>query len=184
MRKYLSSISQLFVLLLFLASCRQQQTEDKLELPSPEEYRSWNMSIDAMLNYPIPGHRDNFRVIYINQIGESVGISDRDGRIHHEYPEGTMIVKEIYKGLDPPEDGEEPIELTIMLKDSRHPKAQEGWLWIVKGFEPEKVNIFERNFCVDCHANANEEHPYGDRNSGNEFRDFVYFPPPSETSTD
>jgi hypothetical protein len=33
------------------------------------------------------------------------------------------------------------------------------------------------NFCVTCHANANEKHPYGDRNPREEFRDYVFFVP-------
>jgi hypothetical protein len=141
------------------------------------------MSAETMLNYPVPGHRDNCRVIYINPIGESVTISEENGRVHYKYPEGTLIGKEIYKGLEPPEDGEEPIELTVMLKASEHPKAQQGWLWIVKNFETATESTLERKFCIECHANANEAHPYGDRNSNNESRDFVYFPPASEPTT-
>jgi hypothetical protein len=38
----------------------------------------------------------------------------------------------------------------------------------------EKVIDYE--FCYDCHANANEPHPYGDRNPHGEFRDYVFFP--------
>ncbi len=34
-----------------------------------------------------------------------------------------------------------------------------------------------RNFCITCHANANEKHPYGDKNPNEEFRDYVYFVP-------
>ena len=163
-------------LLCVLVSCGQR-SEKKLEIPSPEEYRSWMSPTDAPLNYPVPGHRDNCRIIYINPIGESVKISEQNGRASYEYPEGTIIIKEIYKGLEEPEEGEEPIELTIMIKAPKHLQARQGWIWIVKGFAAESPSVVRRNFCADCHANANEAHPYGDRNSRNEFRDFVYFPP-------
>lgn len=106
-----------------------------------------------------------------------MSIVEENGRQRHEYPEGTIIVKEIYKGLEEPEEGEEPISLTIMIKAPQHSDAQNGWLWISKTFHPEKEQIIEHEFCMDCHANANEPHPYGDKNPNNEYRDFVYFPP-------
>ena len=130
-----------------------------------------------MLDYPVPGHRDNCRIIYINKIGETPEIREQGGRTFYEYPEGAMIVKEIYTGLEPPEEGKEPVQLTIMLKSSQHPKAQRGWLWIVKDLESGEESILEQTICVECHANANEMHPYGEQNRQNEFRDFVYFPP-------
>ena len=41
---------------------------------------------------------------------------------------------------------------------------------------------------VDCHANANEKHPYGDRSAGEEHRDYVFYPffpaaPPQQAQT-
>lgn len=183
-RKCLSVIFPVILLLLVIANCKKQQVEDKIALPLPEEYRTWNMTTETVLNYPVPGHRDNCRMIYINTIGESPKISEQNGRVHHEYPEGAMIVKEVYKGLDPPEEHEEPFELTVMLKAPRHPKAQQGWLWIMKDVESGNVSIVERKICIECHANANETHPYGDRNPDSEFRDFVFFPPRSEPVTD
>jgi len=33
------------------------------------------------------------------------------------------------------------------------------------------------NFCITCHANANEKQSYGDGNPAEEFRDYVYFVP-------
>ena len=65
-----------------------------------------------------------------------------------------------------------------MLKRPGHPQARAGWLWIVKDIPSGKETIISEEFCVTCHANANERHPYGDRNPTEDFRDFLFFPYP------
>ncbi len=163
----------LSVAIVLFGAC-QQQKPSKL---TPEDYRAWNKTTETVLNYPIPGHENHFRLIYINDIGNRVQATEKNGRIFHEYPEGTIIVKEIYLGLESPKEGEEPITLTTMIKDSQHPKSRGGWLWLAVTYATREEEIIDYEFCVDCHANANEAHPYGDKNPNNDYRDYVYFPP-------
>ncbi len=97
----------------------------------------------------------------------------------HQYledPVVTVIVKEVYASAKPmPED--EPIQLTIMAKQPQDPRAQGGWVWVTKDLPDGKEAVFMGNFCITCHANANEKHPYGDGNPNEEFRDYVFFVP-------
>ena len=86
-------------------------------------------------------------------------------------------MKEIYDDLIPPEKEEEPVSLTVMIKNSQHPKSQRGWIWIVKNLQTREERVIEYQFCFDCHANANEPHPYGDKNPTGSDRDYVFFPP-------
>jgi hypothetical protein len=65
---------------------------------------------------------------------------------------------------------------SFMVKEPGDPRAKCGWLWITKEQGGEE-RVFEGNFCVTCHANANERHPYFDGNPREEFRDYVFFPP-------
>ena len=173
-RKMSWLISIIFCLAIIgFASC-QQKEQPKL---TPENYRLWNKTIDTILDYPVPGHKDNCRIMYINTIGEGVQMTEENGRMVYEYPEGTIIVKEIYRGLEPPQEKEQPVQLTIMIKDSQHPQALSGWVWLVTTPATGEEQIFDYNFCADCHTNANEPHPYGDKNPNADFRDFVFFPP-------
>jgi hypothetical protein len=98
------------------------------------------------------------------------------GKLSWDFPEDTVIVKEVYASAYPG-PGEKPIQLTIMAKDPTDRRAQGGWLWITKDLPDGRESVFTGNFCVTCHANANERHPYGDGNPDEEFRDYVYFVP-------
>jgi hypothetical protein len=155
------------------ASCQPKEQSPLI----PDEYRSWNTTTDIVLDYPIPGHENHFRVIYINAVGEQVQPTQKNNRIVYDYPEGTIVVKEIYDGLEPPADGEEPVLLNAMIKAPQHAESRGGWIWIVKNYATKEERVIDYEFCVDCHANANERHPYGDENPDEEFRDYVYFPP-------
>lgn len=172
---YASAIIAAFIVLI-IASCQKAAVELP-ELPTVEEYHSWQEPTDIHLNYPIPGHGDTYREIYINPIGETVEEKMINGRQCYIYPPGTVIVKEIYQGLDTPAAEEKPLKLNIMIKAPDHPQALNGWLWLESNFPPTQPHIFTHRLCVDCHANANETHPYGDMNPQDELRDFVFFPP-------
>lgn len=164
--------------IIILASCQKK-------VPSPlvpEDYRSWNKATDELLNYSIPGHENNCRIIYINKTGESVQPTKKNNRVFYNYPEGTIVVKEVYKGLEHPAEDEEPLTLTVMIKDAQHPESRGGWVWIVKNFKTKQERVIDYEVCFDCHANANERHPYGDKNPNNDFRDYVYFPPSHHSS--
>jgi len=41
-----------------------------------------------------------------------------------------------------------------------------------------KETVITEEFCITCHGNANESHPYGDKNPNNEYRDYLFFPYP------
>jgi hypothetical protein len=166
-------VSMGLILLLMYASCRQ--TPPRPDIPA--DYRSWQLATDARLNYPIPGHEDHFRRIFINPVGTGVQKTSQNGRGIYEFPVGTIIVKEIYAGQSDPTPHETPLRLTVMIKQPDHPQARGGWLWLVKDFKTQQITVIDYEFCVDCHANANERHPYNDGNPDAEFRDYVYFVP-------
>ena len=140
-------------------------------------YENWEKTHSVELDYPIPGHEDKYRRIFINNGGENPEIKTVKGRPTYSYPENTQVIKEIYEEKDPP-PGKNPQMLTVMLKKPGHPKARGDWLWIVKDVKSGQETIIAEEFCITCHTNANEKHPYGDKNPKNEFRDFLFFPFP------
>jgi hypothetical protein len=142
----------------------------------PDNYKSWERTVKEVLKYPIPGHENNYRKIYINETGEKVIETKAPNRASsYKYPEGTIIVKEIYSSENYTEAAT-PQSLTCMVKDSKDPLSRGGWLWVMKSVPDGKERIIDFSFCITCHANANEPHPYGDHNPEGEFRDYVYFP--------
>lgn len=140
-----------------------------------DNYTDWKKTTEVRLDYPIPGHENHFRQIFINPIGENAKKEEFSGRVQYTYPEGTIVIKEIYSGtsVDP---GERPAQLTVMVKDSKSSKARGGWIWIVKQVKTGQEIIVENDFCVGCHEAANDIHPYGDLNPRGEFRDYLFFP--------
>ena len=141
----------------------------------PEGYESWKSTTNAELNYPIPGHEEHYRRIFINNIGENVQTELQGSRVFHDYPDGTVILKEVFGSLDPA-PGENPVALTVMIKQPDNPMARAGWIWVRKDLTTGTEEIIQYEFCFDCHGNANESHPYGDRNPNQEYRDYVFFP--------
>ncbi len=141
----------------------------------PADYASWERVTEQDLDYPVPGHEDHRRRIYVNKIGEAVRITERQGRVFHDYPEGTVIVKEVYAGLQL-RPGETPFQLLAMVKKPQDPLARGGWLWVVRDTASGQEKVIDYEYCYDCHDNANEPHPYGDKNPRGEFRDYVFLP--------
>ena len=141
----------------------------------PADYATWERTTAQVLDYPVPGHEEHHRRIYLNPIGEEVRVTERQGRTFYDYPEGTVIVKEIFAGLKP-RPGEAPFQLTVMIKKPLDPLARGGWLWVVRDTASGQEKVIDYEFCYDCHANANEPHPYGDKNPNGEFRDYLFFP--------
>jgi hypothetical protein len=142
----------------------------------PPDYASWRKTTDKVLDYPIPGHMDRLRVPRMNDIGFSSKPTSVGGKLRWDFPEDTVIVKEVYAKPHPAPD-EKPIQLTIMVKDPKEEGALGGWLWYTKDLPNGKETRFDGNFCITCHANANEKHPYGDGNPNEEFRDYVFYVP-------
>ena len=161
-----------FAAFLALASCSAK----KVTVYATSDYPSWRRTTDLVLDYPIPGHQDRLRIPRMNDIGFTVKPTTVAGKRRWDFPEGSVIVKEVYR-TPTPARGEPPIQLTIMVKAPKHPDAQGGWLWITRNLPDGKEAVFMGNFCITCHANANEKHPYGDGNPNEEFRDYVYFVP-------
>jgi len=141
----------------------------------PEEYRAWESTTEVELDYPIPGHEQNLRRTYINERGTEVETEARAGRVYWSYPEGTVIIKDNYPSLDPA-PGETPMNQTVMVKRPDDPRSRGGWIWIVKDLKSREERIIDYEFCFDCHAVANESHPFGDENPDEEYRDYVFFP--------
>jgi len=148
----------------------------KTTVYATDDYHSWQRTTNVVLDYPIPGHQNRFRIPRMNAIGFSAQPTMANGKRTWNFPEGTVIVKEVY-ATTKPALGEKPIQLTIMVKASKDPHSQGGWLWITRDLPDGREAVFMGNFCITCHANANEKHPYGDGNPNEEFRDYVYFVP-------
>ena len=142
----------------------------------PGDYRAWEKTTNVVLNYPIPGHLDHYRIPYINRIGMGVKIETKAGRVNYTYPKGTIIVKEAYKGLAAPKPGEEPVLIYAMIKNPENQKARGGWVWVLKDMATGKESVYQSPLCFDCHSAANDTFPYGDTNPDSDFRDYVFFP--------
>ncbi|MEM5947026.1 cytochrome P460 family protein [Spirochaetia bacterium 38H-sp] len=156
----------IFIMLFF--SCSAGKKDYTIE----DDYRSWKRTTNIELDYPIPGHGSAYRRIYINPTGENVKIEKKGNWESYIYPEGTVIVKEIFNKKPA---GEEKADiLTAMIKAPNDPNSKNGWVWIMQ--RGNTATIITDPFCVTCHENANESHPYGDGNPGAVFRDFVFFP--------
>jgi hypothetical protein len=154
------------------AGCREKQGGQLVDF----DYSSWKKTTDVALNYFIPGHEGHYRIPYINKTGENLEVSvDERGKKSYNYPEGTVIIKEIYPTLQLREN-DKPMMLAVMIKNKDHEHAQGGWVWIVKQLDTGKEVIFKSDMCVYCHDGANGRHPYGDKNPDEEFRDYVFFP--------
>ena len=155
-----------------VASSCAKQTRGAL---IPPDYASWKKTTDLVLDYPIPGHEDRYRVIYINGRGSGVTRqSSGTGRV--EFPDGTIIAKEIFS-VAKPGPSDKPVMVTAMVKAPGDPQASGGWLWLVKDLSSGVENVYTGDFCVRCHANANEKHPYGSKNLEGSFSDYVFFIP-------
>ncbi len=151
-----------------LAGCKADVQESLV----PTDYLAWSPTVPGALEYQIPGHTQALRKIYINKAGTEVITHDQNGRLTYDYPVGTILLKENYTHAD----DKTPNNLTVMIKEPENAKSKGGWVWINKDVSTGGERIFSNEFCFSCHQNANERHPYGDRNSNREFRDYVYYP--------
>ena len=143
----------------------------------PSDYKTWEETTHVELTYPIPGHESNYRLPRVNPVGFAYKPTTSQGKNAYTYPDGTIFAKEVYHGLDEPKAGVAPFQITFAVKDTKDPRARGGWIWAVKDTASGQETVITGSFCVDCHANANENHPYGDKNPNAEFRDYVFFPP-------
>ncbi|MBN2738601.1 MAG: cytochrome P460 family protein [Spirochaetales bacterium] len=160
----------LIFLLSLLYSC-----DSKLENLIPDNHEKWPLFTHDKLDYFIPGHENNYRISYINEIGAKYKPQKKDNdQFLYNYPEGTIILKEIYPS-NTYQPGDIPEYYTVMIKKPGHPHAQGDWVWLVKNHESKEETIFHSDMCVNCHEGANTQHPYGDKNLGKDFRDYTFF---------
>jgi len=145
----------------------------------PAGYGSWPTTTTLRLDYPIPGHEDRFRVIHINAKGLAFTRSGSDPE-RIEFPEGTIIAKDIF-GVSNPGPADKPVMVTAMMKSGNDPAARGGWVWVVKNLEKGDETVMSGDFCVRCHDNANEKHPYGWKNPDSAFADYVFFIPGTDS---
>lgn len=174
-RKPATRAAFLLLAALVLASCTQRTASNFI----PDDYRAWKSTTDEVLDYPIPGHDlPGLRKIFINDKGYDYGkVLDAGARLV-DFPDGTLIVKEVY-GTRDPAPGQEPVMLTAMYKDESHPMERGGWVWILKTAASNAEVILDEEFCFTCHNNANEAFPYGAGNPEGRYQDFVFFLPGS-----
>lgn len=135
------------------------------------DYSAWEKTTEAALNFPIPGHENHYRRIFINDIGAKYRKSGK----RDDYPEGTIVVKEVFEGLDDPTEGKKPITLDIMVKRKNAPDSRGGWRWIVRDAGTGSDMVFKGDFCAVCHSEASKPHPYGDKNPNSENRDYLFY---------
>jgi hypothetical protein len=163
------------IILYGVMGCTPRKTVQDLDL---SDYAGWERTTQVPLNFPIPGHESNYRRIFMNKVGidyrKAMGAAFSSGQVM-EYPDGTIVVKEIYGGLDDPAPGEEPITLDIMVKDKAAIDTLGGWRWLIGDPKNGNEMVMSGDFCANCHNGANEKHPYGDKNTGNAFRDFLFY---------
>ena len=152
-----------------------------------DDFSSWSQLNDEVITADIPGHGSSIRNIFINDVGTGVTTVTSGARILWEYPRDTVIIKTVTV----PGESESSAETTMLLgmvKDPGHKDNQGGWIWLTRDPRTGEEMIFASEYCVTCHADANERRTSTDRiptgvpNPDREFRDFVFFPyyPPEE----
>jgi len=142
----------------------------------PPDWGNWEKTTDLVLNYPIPGHEDRLRVPRMNQVGFDYLARRGRGAGTWDYPAGTVIAKAVYASKAPAK-GEGPVQVTAMIKAPSDARARGGWLWVARDLASGKEMVFTGEFCFTCHENANESHPYADKNPRGEYRDYVFILP-------
>lgn len=172
MRTRISSVPLIMLfgglILLFCAGCTGNEKELNL---IADEYSDYSPTHPALLNYRIAGHLQPLRRILVNPAGAAFDSSPPpEGR----YPEGTVFIKEHFE-TDPTAGGRADF-LTVMIKDSDHPQAVAGWIWLTEDGEGNE-SIVGGKFCISCHQAANSSHTYGEGNPEGEFRDYIFYPP-------
>ncbi|NCN05155.1 MAG: cytochrome P460 family protein [Spirochaetales bacterium] len=155
-----------------IVSCQQDS-----ETLVPSDYSQWKMTSSELLNFPIPGHGNGERLIYMNDLG--ISYLDRVSNLESAdlgFPPGTLLVKEIFASPNPSVD-DEPRMITAMYKDPDHPFQRGGWVWIIKNGPNAQESYLDEEFCFTCHNSANQAFPYGQQNLAGRFQDFVFYIP-------
>lgn len=167
MNKFLLLMAATFV----AAGCSEKKSEP---FSLPEDYRSWEKPVKRVLDYPVPGHGNSYRIIYANSVcytaKETTGA---DGTIRVVMPEGSIIVKESY--VKKKDINKKIRDITVMYKNSSDRDSIDGWVYYVTMPGRAAMSVGGRK-CVGCHEAANEPHPYFDGNKKGIFRDYLFAP--------
>ncbi|MFW5863019.1 MAG: cytochrome P460 family protein [Spirochaetota bacterium] len=176
MSSNIRAISSLTVLLPVLAAAALmlhcgKKTADTFTLP--ENYRQWKNPVDRVITYPVPGHGEGARLIFAND--KSFDPRIKEGNLYDSIimQDGSVIIKESYQSKA--DIGKSDPLVYVMVKDTSVKDAQDGWLYYMK--KPNGIlQRFKGKMCHECHAAANESHPYFDGNPKANFRDYLFVP--------
>jgi cytochrome P460 len=145
------------------------------------DFSAWELLTPEPITDTIPGHGSGVRNIFINDIGKEVSRTTVGARLVWDYPEGTIVLKTASTSLEE-DSADEFVVLLGMVKDSEDPHSQGGWVWLTRDPRSGEETIFDTEYCIACHVDANERRTRTDRiptgvpNPDREFRDFVFFP--------
>lgn len=157
------------VSLLLFAGCTRM-SPDRLNV----DFSSWTQTNPHAITANLPGHGSGTRNIFINEAGQLVTTSIRDNRLVWNYPVGTVLLKTVTS-----RDGSMVLG---MIKEPDNRQSRGGWLWLTRDPVTGEERAFDTEYCVSCHADANEVRRASDRvpvgipNPDREFRDFVFYP--------
>ena len=175
-RRLTASVVAVLCATAFLCAC-SRTSRPLLEY----DYPDWTQLHDEPITEPIPGHSSGIRTMYINPTGTAVTVTEGEARTVWDYPDGTVIIKEVAMPTEAGAAGE-PSMLLGMIKDPAHPQAQGEWVWVMRNPHTGEETIFDSEFCITCHADANERRtaddplPIGIPNPDRAFRDYVFYP--------
>ncbi|MFW6229156.1 MAG: cytochrome P460 family protein [Alkalispirochaeta sp.] len=172
LRHLVASIGALSLLLVTIG-CSEPE-EPLLSVP----YHDWDETTEQLLDFTVPGHGSGLRKIYANSVVFETPLPET-GEI--TYPAGAVFVKEVYETPAPSAE-DTPAMLVGMVKAPDDPRSQGGWVWVTRNPADETETVFTDRFCITCHGNANEEHPYGSGNPDGAFRDYIFHTPAIEGS--
>jgi len=152
--------------------------------PAPllgEDFSSWTEITTEPITLDIPGHGGSARRIFINDIGTKVTTHVEGTRTVWDYPDGTIILKTTAAFLPDGSPGTTTM-LLGMVKDPGNRLSQGDWVWVTRDPSTGAERIFDTEFCITCHVDANETRtvddpvPVGVPNPDREFREFVFYP--------
>ncbi len=155
--------ASLFLVMVAAAAC-SEGTVVEVD-PVPADYTDW-YRVDAVGE--VPGHGDTYRIIYANDLAllrgqTTTSPTDPDRLIRYDtYPEGTILVKEIYQ-----RDGDQPGALKYlgvmrMLDDDEAPSGAElhkltgsiAWLFTYLADDIDSPEEYRSSCWNECHIAA------------------------------
>ncbi len=158
----------IIIILVFLTVYSCKKENEQFTIP---DYKNWKQPVNAVLDTPISGHGESYRLIYANETAFKSKIIKEIDKSRVSMNEGSVIVKEVFEKRE--DVGYKIPGLFIMIKNSNDPDAINGWVYYMKKPGKDAVEVKWR-MCVGCHEAANEKHPYFDGNKNGMFRDYLF----------